>query len=103
MYRQRIHFFPKTMDAFITLSAVGDEYNKLAADKGMAQGSSWMPTVGENELVWEIEYPDLATFERESKEMFTDPDWMGLMQRVQAIEYSRPPYNELLEPAPSVA
>lgn len=103
MYRQRIHFFPKTMDGYVALVTAADEYNKLAADKGMAQGSSWMPTVGGNELVWEIEYPDLAAFERESKGMYADPDWMALMQKVQAIEYSRPPYNELLEPALSPA
>jgi len=102
MYRQRVHFYPKTMEGFITLMTVGDEYNKLAVEKGWTQGTSWTPTFGEMELVWELEYPDLAAIERENKESYTDPDAMAMMMRIQAVEFSRPMHNELLEPAPSL-
>jgi hypothetical protein len=103
MYRQRIHFYPKTMEGYGTLMAVVDEYNKLAVEKGWAQATGWVPTVGEMELVWEAEYPDLAAIERENKETYADPDAMAAMMKIQAVEYWRPMRNELLEPAPSLS
>ena len=101
MYRQRIHFFPKSMEGYVALMTVVDEYNKLAVEKGWAQATGWVPTVGEMEVVWEAEYPDLAAIERENKEMYTDPDAMAVMMKMQTVEYSRPMHSELLEPAPS--
>jgi hypothetical protein len=100
MYRQRIHFFPKTMEGYGALMTVADEYNKLAVEKGWAQATYWTPTFGEMELVMEAEYPELAAIERENREMYTDPDAMAIMMRIQAVEFRRPMYNELLEPAP---
>lgn len=102
MYRQRVHFFPKTMEGYFAVMKVADEYNKLAVERGWTQATSWMPTVGENELVWEADYPDLATLERETKEQFADPDMMPAMTKLHAIEFHRPMYSELLEPPPSM-
>jgi hypothetical protein len=65
MYRQRMHFFPNSQGAMMELLALGEEFNKLAADKGWTQGVFWMPAVGESEIVAEFDYPDLATYQRE--------------------------------------
>ncbi len=50
----------------------------------------------------EAEYPELAAIERENREMYADPDAMAIMMRIQAVEFRRPMFNELLEPAPSL-
>lgn len=99
MYRQRVHIFPKTLDAYREVLATNEEMNKLAAEKGWAEGTLWGPAFGELEVVVEYDYPDLATFEHESKAMVTEPRALGVMQRVQAIESTRPFSSELLETA----
>jgi hypothetical protein len=101
MYRQRIHFFPKNMEGYGALMTVVDEYNKLAVEKGWAQATGWVPTVGEMEVVWEAEYTDLASIERENRETYADPDAMAVMMKIQSVEVHRPMRSELLEPAPS--
>jgi hypothetical protein len=103
MYRQRVHFYPRTMEAWSQLMMVGDEYNKLAVEKGWAQVTYWMPTVGEQELVAESEYSDLADLQRETREMFTEPAAMAVWQKIGAVDQTRPSYSELLEPSPSAA
>lgn len=103
MYRQRMHFFPKTFVAWNGLMTAGEEFNKLAAEKGWTQATLWMPTVGESELVWEADYPDLATFQRETEEQFTDPDAMAVFQKLDGIEMVRTGLSELLQTAPSFA
>lgn len=101
LYRQRMHFFPKSQEAWMELLRLGDEFNKLLADKGWTQGTFWMPTAGETEVIAEFDYPDLAAFERESIHMFTEPDLMALGGKIWAIDSVRPTYSELLSPVPS--
>lgn len=101
LYRRRMHFFPKSQEAWMELFRLGDEYNKLAADKGLTQGTFWMPVAGETEVVAEFDYQDLATFERETMGMFQDPDMMAIGGKIWAIESVRAPHDELLVTAPS--
>ncbi|HET7236880.1 MAG TPA: hypothetical protein VFK59_10670 [Actinomycetota bacterium] len=101
LYRQRMHFFPKSQEAWMELVKLGDEYNKLAADKGWTQGTFWMPVAGETEVVAEWDYADMATYERETLGMFNEPDLMALGSKIWAIESVRAPYSELLNPMPS--
>jgi len=101
MYRQRVHFFPKTPEGYQHAVTVGDEFNKLAAAKGWAEAALWAPTVGENELIAEFDYPDLATFQRETEEQYADPAAMAVMQKLMGMESYRTPFSELLSPAPS--
>jgi hypothetical protein len=103
MYRQRIHFFPKTADAFMEVISAGEEFNKLAADRGWAQITVWVPTAGESEVIAESDYPDLATFQRETEAWFADPDAMAFSRKLYATDAARSPYNELLNTAPSLA
>jgi hypothetical protein len=99
MYRQRMHFFPKSQEAWMELLQLGDEFNKLAAEKGWTQATYWMPTVGETEIVAEWDFADLATFERENMGMASEPDLMALGGKIWGIDSVRAPYTELLSPA----
>lgn len=101
MYRDRVHFFPKGMEAYAELLAAGEEFNKLCADRGWAQGTFFVPVVGEMEAVAEFDYPDLATFQREYEEKMRDPEAMAIMRRLMSMESIRPSYDELLSTAPS--
>lgn len=103
MYRQRVHFFPKSWGATMDLLSLGEEYNKLAAGKGWVEGTFWFPTVGENEIIVEWDYPDLATFQRETEGMMTEPDMLALAQKISDVDASRSPYSELVNTAPSFA
>ena len=103
MYRQRMHLFPKTQQDFMEMMRLGEEFNKLAADKGWTQGTLWMPTVGGSEVVAEFDYVDLATFQRESESMFQDPEMMAVSGKIWALGAAREPYSELLQTMPSAA
>lgn len=101
MYRHRMHFFPMSQEAWMELARLGEEYNKLVADKGWAQGTFWMPVAGETEVIAEFEYPDLATYEQEMQGMFKEPDLMTLGGKIWGIDSVRAPYDELLSTMPS--
>ena len=103
MFRSRTHFFPKTLEAYSELMKAGEEYSKLAAEKGWAEGTFWTPVVGEMEVVAEFDYPDLATYQRQLEEAYTEPRAMALMQRLMSMEGTRTNYDELLSTAPSFA
>ena len=50
----------------------------------------------------EIEFPDLATMERENKEWMEEPGIGKLMRRIDAIATEDPGYSELWEEATPV-
>jgi hypothetical protein len=55
--------------------------NELARKRGWPETTYWVPTAGmANELIGEIDFPDLATFERVREESGADAEAMGLMQ-----------------------
>lgn len=57
------------------------QLNELAKNRGWPEATFWVPTVGTaNELIGEIDYPDLATFERLGEEFGSDAEAMGLMR-----------------------
>ena len=73
MYRMRQLFTVSDIDGWNEGIALVDEVNKLCASKGWAQATLFSRTVGRfGEVCLEIEYPDLATMEREKKE------WIGV-------------------------
>jgi hypothetical protein len=96
MYRARVHFFPKTMEAYREVLETGEEWNKLCAEKGWVQATPWTPTVGEFEIIAEYDYPDLAAFQRQMEEGYAEPRAMAIMQKLMAMESTRPQYAELL-------
>ena len=75
MYRMRQLFTLSDIDGWNKAIAIVDEINKLCASKGWAQASVFTRTVGRfGEMCLEIDFPDLATMERENKEWMEDPD-----------------------------
>ncbi len=99
-YRQRMHFFPKTQEAWIELMRLGDEFNKLAVERGWAEGTFWMPVAGETEVVAEFDYPDVVAFEQ-ANSFYNDPEMMAIGGKIWAVDSVRPPYTELLSTMPS--
>ena len=71
-----------------------EKLNEVARARGWAEATFWVAAAGKaNELIAEVEYPDLATFEREGAASSADAEWMkiirgtgGTMQR-NAEEY----------------
>jgi hypothetical protein len=103
MYRQRLHLFPKTIDGWNEVMRISDEMNKINAARGWVGATMWMPTVGSmNDLVAELDYPDLATFQREWDESSKDSEIVDLWRALDAVEMERPGYTELFESAATV-
>lgn len=100
MFRQRVHMFPKTIDAWNEAMALCDEYNRLAGAKGWVKGTFWMYTVGDgSELVGEFDFPDLASIQRENEESVKDVETIALWRKFDALDTVRNGYSELLETA----
>ena len=79
MYRlqQRLEVRYGHFKEYLELS---NQLNELVRARGWTPASFWSPTGNANELIVEIEYPDLATFERESREFGADAEAMKLMR-----------------------
>jgi hypothetical protein len=81
-----------------------DEINGLLRSRGMAEFRPWSPTFGKfNELILESEYPDLATYERESEAFSSDPEIMKMWRSGAPYVVQGSATTELLEPAPQLA
>ncbi len=103
MYRMRELFTLSNIDGWNEAIAIADEVNKLCASKGWNQATVFERTVGRfGEMCFEIEYPDLATMEREFKERMEEPGIGKLMRRIDAIATEGPGYSELWEEATPV-
>jgi hypothetical protein len=80
-----------------------DEINGLLRSRGMAEYRAWTPTFGKlNELILELEFPDLATYERESDAFSSDLEIMKLWRSSAQLVVQGSAANELLEPAPQL-
>ena len=76
MYRHRIRQ-QILYGQFREYLEVAEEVMALREKLGLAASTLWAPTFGTaNEVVWEIEYPDLATFQRENEAFYSDADAM---------------------------
>lgn len=96
MYRQRQFITVKDIDGWNEFVSLVDEVNKLCAERGWTQGTVMTRTFGTfNELCYEVDYPDLATFESEMKAWMADPDVAPLMRRLDAIPREGTGFDEL--------
>jgi hypothetical protein len=100
MYRERLLITVSDIDAWNECVAITEEINKLCASKGWTQGTLLTRTVGRfNELCFESDYADLATYEREQKEWRAEPGIGALMRRIDSLSTEDPGYSELWEEA----
>ena len=103
MYRQRIRQ-QVLYGQFREYMEIAEEVIALRRKLGLAAASLWIPTVGTaNEIVWEFEYADLATFQRENEAFYSDGDAMKQWRRLWQHAVLGSIKDELLEEAPRIA
>lgn len=103
MFRQRI-ICRVVYGRFNDYLRACEEMNEVARSRGWSESSFWTKTVGAmNVFVFENDYPDLATFERETKAMYEDPEFMKLVRSTADLVEPGSVRTELLETAPHLA
>jgi hypothetical protein len=81
-----------------------DQGNALCEKKGWTKATTWVPVGGEsNAFVIENDYPDLASYERETDQMYSDAEVMGLWRQSAALIIEGSSREELLASAPDIA
>lgn len=103
MYRQRIRQ-QIPYGQFREYRQIADEVIARRRELGLATATLWAPTFGvANEVVWEIDYPDLATFQRENEAFYSDAEAMEQWRRLWQFAIEGSTQDELLEEAPHIA
>jgi hypothetical protein len=82
------------------------QINEVAKQRGWHQATVWTQTFGPfNELSIELEYPDLATYERETAAFYADEEAMKLI--MDGMQFRRgdddPGYNDIWQRVDAVA
>ena len=103
MYRQRIR--QQIVDGQLReYMETAREVMALRQKLGLAVPTLWAPAFGTaNEVVWEIEYPDLATFQSENEAFYSDAEVMEQWRRLWQHAVQGSIHDELLEEAPHIA
>jgi hypothetical protein len=103
MYRHRFHMqvryghFKENLEAW-------EQLNELARSRGWTESTFWAPAVGTaNAFIVETDYPDLATFQRQSEAFSTDAEAMTLFRGTSAHVVEGSGHDELLQSAPQIA
>lgn len=103
MYRQRIRQ-QILYGQFREYMEIAEEVIALRQKLGLAAPMLWVPMFGTgNEVVWEIDYPDLATFQHENEAFYSDTDMMKQWRRLWQHAVQGSTHDELLEEAPRIA
>lgn len=97
MIRQRMHIATKDASAWNRVLEVFDEANRLSAERGWPEGRPWAQLAGSlNEIVVDIDYVDLAEYERIQQELQADTNWTTVMKPVNDAMILERSYSELL-------
>jgi len=97
MIRQRMHIATKDTSAWNRVLEVVDEANRLSAERGWPEGRTWTPLAGSlNEIVVDIDYLDLAEYERIQQELQGDTNWTTVMKPMNDAMLLERSYSELL-------
>ena len=103
MYRHRIRQ-QILYGRFREYMEIAEEVIALRAKLGLAASTLWAPTLGTaNEVVWEIDYPDLAAYERENETFYSHPAVMEQWRRLWQLVVQGSIQDELLMEAPHIA
>ena len=103
MYRERLFFKVEDFAGWNEMNKVHQEINSLMESKGLAPGTLWTQSWGPfNELCIEIDYPDLATYEKERSMVTSDPDFLPLFERISKVTVTGWGRNEMWESATTV-
>jgi len=103
MYRQRSRQ-QIVYGQFREYIEIAEEVIALRRKLGLTEPRLWASTFGTaNEVIWEVEYPDLASFQRENEAFYSDPDVMQQWRRLWQYVVQGSIQDELLEEAPRIA
>jgi hypothetical protein len=103
MYRQRIRQ-QVLYGQFREYMEAAEELMARRSALGLAAPKLWAPVVGPgNEIVWELDYADLATFERETAAFYGDTDAMKHWRALWQLAVQGSTHDELLQEAPRIA
>ena len=81
-----------------------EQLNEIARRRGWAEATFWVATAGAaNELIAEVDYPDLATFEREGDAQSSDAEYMKVIRGTVDFVVQGTGRSELLQTAPQLA
>jgi hypothetical protein len=81
-----------------------EQLNEIARARGWAEATFWVATAGTaNELFAEVDYPDLATFEREGEAQAADAEWMKVIRSTVDFVVQGSARSEVLQTAPQLA
>ena len=82
----------------------GEQLNEIARQRGWAEATFWVSVAGTaNELIVEVDLPDLATFEREGEAQSSDAEWMKVIRSTADLVVQGTGRSELLLTAPQLA
>jgi hypothetical protein len=103
MYRQRIRQ-QVLYGQFREYREIAEKVIALRQKLGLADATLWAPAFGTaNEVVWEIDYPDLATFQRDNESFYSNAEAMQEWRRLWQFAVQGSIQDELLENAPLIA
>jgi hypothetical protein len=81
-----------------------EQLNEIARARGWAEATFWVATAGTaNELIADVEYPDLATFDHEGRAQSSDSEWMKVIRSTAEMVVQGTGRSELLQTAPQLA
>jgi hypothetical protein len=78
--------------------------NAIRRDRGWPEWTPWAPFMGKsNEIVLVSDYPDIAAYASDQDAAYADPDFMNAWRQCveHTVQGSR--WDEVLQPAPSLA
>jgi hypothetical protein len=103
MYRQRMRQ-QILYGQFREYMEIAGQIIELRHQRGLARPILLVPTFGTaNEVIWETEYPDLTTFQRENEAFYADAELMKQWRRLWEHAVQGSTHDELLEEAPHTA
>ena len=103
MYRQRIRQ-QILYGQFREYMQIAEEVVALRRKLGLAVPTLWAPAFGTaNEVIWEIDYSDLATFQRENEAFYSDAEVMKRWRQLWQLAAQGSIHDELLQEAPRIA
>ncbi len=81
-----------------------EQLNEIARQRGWAEATFWVGVTGKaNVLTAEVDFPDLATYEREGNAQSSDAEWMKVIRSTVDMVVQGSGRSELLTTAPQLA
>jgi hypothetical protein len=103
MYRERIHMTIKEREGWNTAVDATEELNTICTRLGAPTATVWTETIGTfNQIVWEIDHPTLAAYEKTQATLRADEDWGKQVSRITEVAEAGKGWTELLETVTTV-